>query len=78
MSRERGREATLLFLRGAPSERIHHWLTPNFHPRQVLKYFWKYDVNLTRIESRPTKNGVFEFFVDFEVRERGGRDAEML
>lgn len=42
----------------------------------VLKYFWKYDVNITRIESRPSKvssdkdtNTVtkrFDFFVDFD------------
>ena len=36
---------------------------------EVLKYFWKHDVNLTRIESRPTaSDGTFEFFVDFEGR----------
>ena len=33
---------------------------------EVLKYFWKYDLNITHIESRPTKHdGSFEFFVDF-------------
>ena len=36
---------------------------------EVLKYFWKHDVNLTRIESRPTaSDGTFDFFVDFEGR----------
>ena len=36
----------------------------------VLRYFWKYDVNVCRIESRPTKgrgpDKRFDFFVDFE------------
>eukprot|EP00565_Helicotheca_tamesis_P004005 CAMPEP_0185730430 /NCGR_PEP_ID=MMETSP1171-20130828/9803_1 /TAXON_ID=374046 /ORGANISM="Helicotheca tamensis, Strain CCMP826" /LENGTH=437 /DNA_ID=CAMNT_0028399471 /DNA_START=442 /DNA_END=1755 /DNA_ORIENTATION=+ len=33
----------------------------------VLKYFWKFDVNVTRIESRPsTSQGKFDFFVDFD------------
>lgn len=33
----------------------------------VLRFFWKYDVNITRIESRPcTKFGKFDFFIDFE------------
>jgi phenylalanine-4-hydroxylase len=40
----------------------------------VLKYYWKYDVNITRIESRPVTSGSgsggggspkFDFFVDF-------------
>lgn len=37
----------------------------------VLKYFWKYDVNICRIESRPKQqhagdNPKFDFFIDFE------------
>ena len=32
----------------------------------VLRYFWKYDVNVTRIESRPSQLGKFDFFVDME------------
>jgi len=33
----------------------------------VLRFFWKHDVNVTRIESRPcTKLGKFDFFVDLE------------
>jgi hypothetical protein len=36
----------------------------------VLRYFWKYDVNICRIESRPAKGRGrfkrFDFFVDFE------------
>lgn len=39
----------------------------------VLKFYWKYDVNITRIESRPHKmdpssgNVVFDFFLDLYV-----------
>jgi hypothetical protein len=37
----------------------------------VLRFFWKYDVNVTRIESRPAKSKKwgpkrFDFFVDFD------------
>jgi hypothetical protein len=37
----------------------------------VLKYFWKYDINVSRIESRPVKSGPwgspkFDFYMDFE------------
>lgn len=37
----------------------------------VLRYFWKYDINITRIESRPMKPGLgedqrFDFFLDFD------------
>ena len=39
----------------------------------VLRYFWKYDVNICRIESRPAKQPsptgqlrAFDFFVDME------------
>uniref|UniRef100_A0A7S2SPC8 phenylalanine 4-monooxygenase n=1 Tax=Mucochytrium quahogii TaxID=96639 RepID=A0A7S2SPC8_9STRA len=34
----------------------------------VLRIFWKHDLNLTRIESRPSKfdSSKFEFFIDFE------------
>ena len=36
--------------------------------QKVLKYFWKFDIDITSIESRPTKHdGAFEFFVDFQV-----------
>ena len=34
----------------------------------VLRFFWKYDVNVTRIESRPSQHGKFDFFVDLEGR----------
>ena len=38
---------------------------------EILKYFWKHDINITRIESRPSKANAlgesrFDFFVDFE------------
>ena len=33
---------------------------------EVLKFFWKYDLNIRRIESRPSKCGAFDFFVDVE------------
>ena len=32
----------------------------------VLRFFWKYDVNIRRIESRPSRFGKFDFFVDVE------------
>lgn len=37
----------------------------------VLKYFWKFDINASRIESRPAKpddmgRRSFDFFVDFD------------
>jgi phenylalanine-4-hydroxylase len=39
----------------------------------VLKYFWKHDINVTRIESRPLKqgshasgDGTFDFYLDFD------------
>lgn len=39
----------------------------------ILKFFWKYDVNICRIESRPSKDGYkgkqFDFFVDLEGSE---------
>jgi len=36
---------------------------------ETLKYFWKYDVNVSHIESRPTNKteGTFTFFVDYET-----------
>lgn len=48
----------------------------------VLRYFWKYDVNVTRIESRPVKDDTlgqkrFDFFVDFHGQ-RGDVGVEML
>ena len=32
----------------------------------VLKHFWKYDINITRIESRPQQSGKFDFFLDID------------
>lgn len=41
---------------------------PYVAPCQILRWFWKYDVNITRIESRPSKkgDGVFDIYVDFD------------
>ena len=39
----------------------------------VLRFFWKFDVNIRRIESRPSKFGKFDFFVDVE-RTNGSED----
>jgi hypothetical protein len=38
---------------------------------EVLKYFWKYDINVSRIESRPFNSGrwgkpKFDFYMDFD------------
>lgn len=37
---------------------------------EVLRYFWKYDIDLTHIESRPTlrDTGGFNIYIDFEGR----------
>lgn len=45
----------------------------------VLRYFWKYDINVSRIESRPVQAGHsgqkrFDFFVDFD----GSRGEEKI
>jgi len=34
----------------------------------VLRYFWKYDINITHIESRPSPKGCdcFKFYIDFD------------
>jgi hypothetical protein len=34
----------------------------------ILKYFWKYDISVSRIESRPVLGQKFDFFVDFDGR----------
>jgi prephenate dehydratase len=43
----------------------------------ILRYFWKHDVNVCRIESRPAKGGKFDFFVDFDGQ-RGEENVEKL
>ena len=48
----------------------------------VLKYFWKFDISITRIESRPSKMNAlgeerFDFFLDFEGS-RGDANVEKL
>ncbi|CAM9902046.1 unnamed protein product, partial [Phaeothamnion confervicola] len=39
---------------------------------EVLRWFWKHDVNITRLESRPAKGStvgpVFDFLIDFDGR----------
>lgn len=35
--------------------------------QEALKFFWKHDINLTRLESRPSKwNSSYEFYVSFD------------
>ena len=48
----------------------------------VLRYFWKNDINVSRIESRPVKDGAmggkrFDFFVDFDGQ-KGDTNVERL
>eukprot|EP00953_Heterococcus_sp_UTEX-ZZ885_P002930 2110-Heterococcus_DN1.PRE.2 len=46
---------------------------------EVLKYFWKHDINITKIESRPTKRSEqsFVFLVDFDGK-RGEERVDKL
>ena len=44
----------------------------------VLRFFWKYDVNIRRIESRPSQFGKFDFFVDVEGGMMGDERDERL
>ncbi|MGK3744291.1 MAG: prephenate dehydratase, partial [Bacillariaceae sp.] len=44
----------------------------------VLRFFWKFDVNIRRIESRPSKFGKFDFFVDVERTSGSGEKDERL
>lgn len=48
----------------------------------VLRYFWKHEVNISRLESRPATRTVsaerkFDFFVDFDGR-RGTKNVDAL
>lgn len=49
---------------------------------ELLKWFWKHDVNVTHIESRPTPKGseTFHMYMNFEgnVGDNGGTDALMV
>ena len=50
---------------------------------EVLRYFWKYDLNITRLESRPkTLNALgearFDFFVDFESPSKNSTQVSSL
>jgi phenylalanine-4-hydroxylase len=44
---------------------------------ELLKFFWKYDINLTHIESRPASGGHFDFYVDCEGQ-RGDEPIDRL
>ena len=46
---------------------------------EVLRIFWKYDINLSRIESRPAKSDsyTYDFFVDFNSPQGEG-ERELL
>ena len=43
----------------------------------LLRFFWKYDVNLTHIDSRPASGQSFDFYVDCEGR-RGDDNIDRL
>lgn len=43
----------------------------------VLRFYWKYDINITRIESRPASEGKFDFFIDFEGK-TGDNNVDQL
>lgn len=47
---------------------------------RIIENFYNYNVNLTKIESRPTKTNTWEynFYVDFEGHAKNSRIAEML
>ncbi len=47
---------------------------------RIMENFYKNDVNLTKIESRPTKTNTWEynFYVDFEGHKKNTRISEML
>jgi prephenate dehydratase len=47
---------------------------------RIIENFYNYNVNLTKIESRPTKTNTWEynFYVDFEGHSKNSRIAEML
>ena len=47
---------------------------------RIIENFHNYNVNLTKIESRPTKANTWEynFYVDFEGHAKNSRIAEML
>ena len=49
----------------------------------ILRFFWKYDLNITRIESRPSKQNAlnqprFDFYVDFEASSKDDGDVQKL
>jgi phenylalanine-4-hydroxylase len=49
----------------------------------ILRFFWKYDINITRIESRPSKQNAlnqprFDFYVDFESNSKDDVNVQKL
>lgn len=47
---------------------------------RIIEKFYSYNINLTKIESRPTKTNTWEynFYVDFEGHAKNSKIAEML
>lgn len=47
---------------------------------RIIENFYKNNVNLTKIESRPTRTNIWEynFYVDFEGHEKNSQISEML
>jgi hypothetical protein len=74
---------TILYYRETPRTSLLMELTDGVGVlHDVLRYFWKYDINVSRIESRPVKDGAmgekrFDFFVDFDGQ-RGDANVERL
>lgn len=48
--------------------------------QEVLKFFWKWDVNMTRIESRPNKKSAtdYDIYVDFDGSEQDSSVQSLL
>ncbi|KAL7999522.1 putative aromatic amino acid hydroxylase, tryptophan 5-monooxygenase, tyrosine 3-monooxygenase [Plasmopara halstedii] len=48
--------------------------------QETLKFFWKHDVNMTRIESRPSKgqNMDYNFYIDFEGKSGQAHVDELI
>ena len=47
---------------------------------ELLKWFWKHDINVTHIESRPTPKGsdTFHMYIDFEGQIGDGASTDAL
>ncbi|OQR83639.1 phenylalanine-4-hydroxylase, henna-like protein [Achlya hypogyna] len=48
--------------------------------QDVLKFFWKHEVNMTRIESRPVKSSTadYSFYIDFDGRPEDEATIDLL